>query len=170
MTQRTCFLLLVAALTLFSNCRKPDDSGLHTRVEIFGLQNFEWTGPGICDVHPSSVVLESAPLAANGDIVSYNVSNYLFEFKEPAAQKIRNLSPRTPFALTLDGEILFIGVVMQNIMSSTCFESITMENLSFGPHHAKLELGYPGGINPSLEDKRIDAGLLAALRSQGKLR
>jgi hypothetical protein len=170
MTLRTCFLLLVATLTLFSNCRKPDDSSLHARVEIFGLQNFEWAGPGICAVHPSSVILESTPLAANDDIVSYNVSNHLFEFKEPAAQNIRNLSPRTPFALTLDGEILFIGVVMQNIMSSTCFESITMENLTYGPRHAKLELGYPGGINPSLEDKRIDAALLAALRSQGKLR
>ncbi|HRD83168.1 MAG TPA: hypothetical protein PLL53_20585 [Saprospiraceae bacterium] len=169
MKLRTCILLLMAASALFLHCCK-DDSSTHTRVEIFGLQSFEWEGPGICAVRPGSVVLESLPLVTNDDIVSYNDSQALFEFREPSAQNIRNLSPRTPFALTLDGEVLFIGVVMQNIMSSTCFESITMENLTYGPRRAKLELGYPSGINPSLEDKRKDAALLAALRSQGKLR
>lgn len=169
MKLRTCILLLMAAPVLFSHCRK-DDSGAHARVEIFGLQSFEWEGPGICAVRPGTAVLKSSPLVTNDDIVSYDESQFLFEFREPSAQNIRNLSPRTPFALTLDGEILFTGVVMQNIMSSTCFESITMENLSYGPRRAKLELGYPAGINPSLEDKRKDRALLAALRSQGKLR
>lgn len=169
MTPRTCFLLLIAACALFSHCRK-DDSGPHASVEIFGLQSFEWEGPGICAVQPGTVVLGNTPLVTNDDIVFYDESQSLFEFREPSAQNIRNLSPRTPFALTLDGEILFTGVVMQNIMSSTCFESITLENLSYGPRRAKLELGYPAGINPSLEDKRKDQALLAALRSQGKLR
>lgn len=170
MILRTCFLLLPIAALLLSHCDTSDAPGPHTRVEIFGLQSFEWEGPGICAVRPGSVVLEPSPLVTNDDIVSYDESQSLFEFREPSAQNIRNLSPRTPFALTLDGEILFIGVVMQNIMSSTCFESITMENLTYGPRRAKLELGYPAGINPSLEDKRKDPALLATLRSQGKLR
>lgn len=166
-------LSLIAILLLSSACDKETlkTPAIDGRVEIFGLKTFAWRGDGTCAVEPNSVVLNSTPLVANDGIVSYNRSSYIFEFRGASAQHIKDLAPRTPFAVTVNGDIIFIGVCMQSIMSSACFESITMENLIHGPNKAKLELGYPGTLAGSpVEDKRNDATLLGALQSQGKLR
>jgi hypothetical protein len=85
---------------------------------------------------------------------------------------LEDLAPRQPFAVVVGGEVLFYGVCMQSIMSSSCLESITLENLIYGPTKAKLQRGYPG-IDPStssLKDWRTDQKLLDALENQGKLK
>ncbi len=157
-------------MACFSACQKSADDPANGRVEIFALASFEWVADGICALKPGTAVLETVPLVINGDIVSYDLSNFILEFKEPSAQRIRELTPRSPFAVTLNGDVVFFGVVMQAIMSSTCMESITMENLIYGPNKVKLELGYPAGAASGIADKRRDKDLLAALRKQGRLR
>lgn len=167
------FFSLIAMLLLSSACDKQelDTPAIDGRVEIFGLETFAWLDNGVCAVDPGSAVLTSTPLVTNEGIVSYDLSSYILEFQGESARNIKDLAPRAPFAVTVNGEIIFIGVCMQSIMSSVCFESVTLENLIYGPNKAKLELGYPGTLAGSpVEDKRTDAALLGALQSQGKLR
>lgn len=165
---RFLFLSFVVPFLLFS-CQKTDLTD--GEVEIYGLETFAWRGPGICAVDPNSAVLKSTPLATNDGIVSYDLSSYILEFQGVSAQNIRNLSPRSPFAVTVNREIIFIGVCMQMIMSSSCSESITLENLVHGPNRAQLNLGYPGPLaGVPIDDQRKNKTLLRALEKQGKLR
>jgi hypothetical protein len=167
------FISLIAVLLLSSACDKQelDIPAIDGQIEIYGLETFAWRSDGTCAVDPSSIVLKSTPLASNDGIVSYSLSSCMLTFQGQSAQNIKDLAPRAPFAVTVNGEIIFIGVCMQAIMSSSCFESITLENLTQGPNNAKLDLGYPGTLAGSpIEDKRKDATLLGALQSQGKLR
>ena len=161
-----CFLALLPA------CKKSEsDAGAGgDRLEIFSLKKFQWESDNRCAVAPASAELEKEPLVGNDDIVSYSQSGFAFELKEPAMQKVKNLSPRAPFAVTVDGEIVYIGVHMPNFMSSVCFESITMQ--SWIPDKIELRLGYPGVLEgaPGIDDRRNDAKILATLKKQGKLK
>jgi hypothetical protein len=160
-----------ACLFLFSNCKKSalDTTAQRDRIEIFSLKKFQWKADNTCVIDLASVELESSPLISNDDIVSYNSTAFTLELKGNAVQNMKNLTPRTPFAVTVDGKIIYIGVHMPLIMSSVCFESITLHSLS--PNLVKLQLGYPGVLNGvTIDDRRNDSRILGTLKKQGKLK
>jgi hypothetical protein len=85
--------------------------------------------------------------------------------------KVKELNPRTPFAITVDHKVIFIGIFMPSFMSSTCEHSITMDLHNISEKEVYLRLGYPGlmqGVN--IEDQRNNDLIINALKNQGKLR
>lgn len=171
MTFFRSFVAFVFFLFLFSACKKSDfdANSAGDRLEIFALKKFQWQSNNVCAVNPASVELEKEPLIGNNDIVSYNRSDFMFEIKETAAQNVKNFGPRAPFAVAVDGEIIYIGVHMPSFLSSVCFESITMQH--WFPNNVEVRLGYPGSLEgKGIDDRRNDARILATLKKQGKLK
>jgi hypothetical protein len=172
MTSFHFFIAFACFLFLSSACKKSefDANSAGERLEIFALKTFQWQKNNVCAVDPASAKLEKEPLVGNDDIISYNRTDFMFELKGAAAQKVKNFSPRAPFAVAVDGEIVYIGVNMPNFLSSVCFESITLQY--WGPDKVALRLGYPGVLEGAkeIEDRRNDASILATLKKQGKLR
>jgi hypothetical protein len=171
MTPFRLFIAFFCFLFFFSACKKTesDANSAGARLEIFGLKTFQWQKNNVCAVDPASVELEKEPLVGNDDIISYNRSDFMFELKAPASQKVKNFGARAPFAVTVDGEIIYIGVHMPPILSSVCFESITLQH--WIPNKVELRLGYPGALESKLiDDRRNDASILATLKKQGKLK
>jgi hypothetical protein len=159
---------LIITLSLAA-CKKDKTTAIK-QVEIYLLESYQLV-PGKCQVDVSSSSLKNSALVTNDDILWYSGKKYEYDLTSNVIQKINALSGRTPFALTLDKEIIFIGVYMPPIMSSTCDQSITMYVNTIS-NKAILNLGYPYGLQPrsSVIDQRNDPRLVNALFHQGKLR
>ncbi|MBL0356137.1 MAG: hypothetical protein IPP72_04285 [Chitinophagaceae bacterium] len=60
-----------------------------------------------CQVNPSGAVLKAVPFVQNEDILSYSESAYTYTLSSAAMQRIKALVGRQPFAITVDGEVVF---------------------------------------------------------------
>ena len=160
--------ILVIALSLAA-CKKDKATDIK-QIEIYLLESYQLVH-GKCQVDVLSASLKNSALVANDDILWYSGRDYEYGLTANAIQKINALSGRTPFALTLDKEIIFIGVYMPPIMSSTCDQSITMYVNTISDR-AILSLGYPYGLQSgsSTSDERNNPRLVNALFRQGKLK
>lgn len=138
-----------------------------SEVELYLLQSFQQVS-GKCQVNPSSAVLQSVPLVSSNDILKYHQSEHVYTLSNNAIQKIKALSGRTPFALTVDRQVIFTGYYMPLFMSSTCEHSITIND---GLNNTlNVQLGYPSFFGASVEDRRNHPKILESLLKQGKLR
>ena len=164
LTILVCFTCLIA-------CKK-DKAGAEKNVEFYLLESYQLV-TGKCQVDPSTTRLQNSALVSNDDILWYDESDHEYRLTTSAVQKINGLQGRTPFAVTVDKQIIYLGIYMPPIMSSTCEHSITMY-ASTQANTAYMMLGYPGWIRTpgtsTINDQRNDASLLAALKAQGKLR
>jgi hypothetical protein len=166
---RRFIVTLIIALSLAA-CKKDKPTDIK-QVEIYLLESYQLV-PGKCQVDVSSASLKNSALVTNEDILWYSKRDYEYGLTSNAIQKINALSGRTPFALTLDKEIIFIGVYMPPIMSSTCDQSITMYVNTIS-NKAILSLGYPYGLqsgSSSISDQRNNPRLVNALFRQRKLK
>lgn len=165
---RRFVLIFIIAISLAA-CKKDKATAIK-QVEIYLLESYQLV-PGKCQVDVSSARLKNSALVANDDILSYSGRDHEYGLTANAVQKINALSGRTPFALTLDKEIIFIGIYMPPIMSSTCDQSITLYVNTIS-NKAILTLGYPYGLQSgsSIIDQRNNPRLLDALFRQGKLK
>lgn len=159
---------LLFLLSLFAACNKG--SAEYTKeIEFYVLESYQFV-TGKCQVNPSTAIIQNAPLISNNEILQYNKSRFEYRLSKAAIQKINALSPRSAFAVTVDKEIVFLGIYMPPTMSSTCEHSITMFALN---NIAYMHLGYPGWIQTpttaGIDDQRNNPSLLAALKAQGKL-
>lgn len=166
---RSLFLILFLSLAFFS-CKK-NKSGSPAKVEIYLLKSYEQVS-GQCKINPQTAVLNDAPLVSDKDIVQYSKSDYEYVLTDLGIQKIKAVTPRTPFAFTVDRQVIFYGMTMLYTMSSTCDNSITMLPDMGGANKVQLKLGYPGiySTDPTIDDQRNNAKLIAALAYQGKLK
>ena len=160
--KRLFFIPLVFFLALA--CKK--DKAVKP-VEIYLLKSFQLVA-GKCQVDGASVVLEDSPLVLNAEIRLYNQAEYFYYLDDIAIQKLKSLTPRTPLAVTVDKKVIFYGIYMPSIMSSTCGESITMDLM---PTEKKIffRLGYPWGM-ATIDDQRNNPVILSSFRNQRKLR
>ena len=164
-------LLLFCLLTgLFVACKKERD----TKVEIYLLDSFTRsvdasTNPAI--IRYSNTSLAALPLVADGDIVGYSPSKTTFYLQKNIAPIIKNFGPDKAFAVTVDGQPVYIGEFRPAYLSSIVFgiASITPELVD----GKELPINYIRLDNaPSLQhlDKRNDNKLLDAFRRSGRLR
>src|SRR5215203_3963132 len=109
----------------FLSCEKYKPKA-QKEVEFILLKSFQFV-PGKCQVDAATVTLETLPLVTNNDILWYSKKNYEFGLAASSIQKINSLGGRSAFAVTVDKKIIFFGVYMPLIMSSTCDHSITMD-------------------------------------------
>jgi hypothetical protein len=161
-------LLIVGLMIFCLSCKKENQGG--ETVEIYQLKTFQ-TVSGKCQVDPSVSVLQDTPTIKNRDILMYDQGSYEYTLTDTAIQKIRNIYNGTPFAVTVDKQLIYYGIFKPAISSSSCDESITMDIAWSANNKIYMRLGYPGttqGI--SIDDQRNNAKLLATLKKQGKLR
>ena len=163
------FLLIFLFVSVSLGCSK-DSTSLGEPVEIYLLKDFQLL-TNKCQVDPSASSLQFTPTVANGEILEYSSSDYQFKLKATALERIKTLSDRTPFAVTVNKEVIYFGFFKPSFSSSSCDHSITMD-LSWGQaNRILMRLGYPGvPTGVTIEDERNNPRLLAALQNQGKLR
>lgn len=136
-------------------------------VEIYLLDS-RALAVGACKVNESSARLSSPPAIRSEDIESYSASEYQFTLTASGYAAVKDLGDMIPFAVAVDGDVIYYGIIKSSFSSSSCDASITMN--TFNPGIIQINLGYPGTVaGVVIEDKRNDARLLATLRALGKL-
>ena len=162
------FAFIIFFFVLMAACNKGSADN-KKEIEFYLLESYQLVA-GKCQVNPSTAILQNVPFVSNNEIRQYNKDQFEYRLSESAIQKINALSPRAPFAVTVNKEIVFLGIYMPPTMSSTCEHSITMFALN---NTAYIHLGYPGWIQTptttAIDDQRNNPSLLAALKAQGKL-
>jgi hypothetical protein len=160
------FILILAAS--FVSCKKENLNAGET-VEIYLLKSYQ-TVAAKCQIDPSLSVLQDTATIKNQDILAYSKTEYKFKLTDPAIQKIKALNDRTPFAVTVDKQVIYYGFFKPSISSSSCDQSITMDVAWTSGNEIYLRLGYPGQLQGvTIEDKRNDPKLIATLKKQDKL-
>jgi len=160
-------LIILTLASILVSCKKDTTSG--NAVELYVLQNHTRV-QGKCQIDPASVTLQGLPTIGNDDFIKYSRLNYEFTLNDNAYQKVKAFNDWTPFAVTVDGTVIYYGYFKPPISSSSCDNSITMDIPFSSEKKIGLHLGYPGGTGTGIDDQRNNELLLAALRKQGKLR
>ena len=161
-------LLILTITTICFSCKK-DHIGAGEAVEIYLLETYQLIA-GKCQVNPSAYSLQDAALIKNQDILKYTQSSYEFTLTDIALQKVKGLRDKTPFAVTVDRQVIYYGFFKPGISSSSCDHSITMDIAWPSGNKIHLRLGYPGILEGvTIDDRRNDPGLLATLDKQDKL-
>jgi hypothetical protein len=162
-------LLIMLTVAVFNLSCSSDQVSTGEKVEIYLLKSFQ-TVAGKCQIDPDLSVLQDTALVADQEILAYATSTYKFRLAPTAIQRIKDLFDRTPFALTIDKQVVYYGFFKPSISSSSCDHSITMDFAWPSSNEIFLKLGYPAQLpGVAIEDKRNDARLLALLKKQGKL-
>ena len=162
-------LLLLSAVWMVTSCNK-EQKNARGDVAIYLLKNVQLVA-NKCQVDAAHAAIETLPLVANGDILEYNQSNYEFKLAPSAIQKVKGLADRTPFAMTVNKEVIYYGFFKPSISSSSCEHSITMDISWSAVDKIMIRLGYPGPVaGVPIDDKRNDPRLLNSLEQQQKLR
>ncbi|MGB4772645.1 MAG: hypothetical protein WBP58_14355 [Chitinophagaceae bacterium] len=160
------FLSLIILIIVLHSCEKNWAAGRD--VEIYLLEDGRLMQDA-CKLDASSAKLASRPVLRSKDIVSYSSSTYIFTLSEEAFASMEALTDKTLFAVTVDGEVIYFGIVKPFFSSSSCDKSITMNNTR-ADNTIEMRLGYPGQIaGVVIEDKRNDPRLIATFQSLGKL-
>lgn len=161
--------LFIVFLFIITSCNK-DKVKAGNDVELYLLSSFQLV-PGKCQVDSASTILQNLPLVGNQDILQYNRGTFEYTLSNAAMEKLKQLIGRTPFAITVDKKVIFFGFYMPSYMSSTCFNSITM-NFSFSQSNSMfMNLGYPGELSGTfIDDQRNNPKLIVTFANQGKLK
>jgi hypothetical protein len=165
---RSLLLLSLVIFVCFS-CNK-EKTGNGEPVEIYLLKTSQPI-TGKCQTDPATAVLEDNPLVRNQDILEYYQNTFEFKLSATAFQKVNSLSDRTPFAVTVNKQVIYYGFCKPGFSSSSCDHSITMGMSWTSDNKIMLRLGYPGLLSGvSIDDQRNNPQLLVSLQKQGKLR
>ena len=138
---RITIFLFVICLCLLS-CKK-DDGTAGNKVELYLLESYE-TVAGKCEINASRSVLQSTAIVKNDDVIAYSRTNYQFKLSSAAIQKIKAFNDRTPFAVSVDKQVIYFGILKPFTSSSSCDNSITMDIDVMTNDKISLRLGYPG--------------------------
>ncbi len=165
---RLITLYIISIISIIS-CNKGNTNAGQV-VEIYLFQTFQ-TVPGKCRVDSSVSVLQQTALIKNQDIVSYSHLSYQFTLTDVGMAKINALKDFTAFAVTVDKEVMYYGILKQFTSSSSCDHSIVMTVDFTSNNKINMGLGYPGMMQGvPIDDQRNHTKLLATLASQGKLK
>lgn len=161
--------LLLLTLTIIAICLscKKDKVQAGENVEIFLLKTAQLV-TGKCQIDSSASVIQDTPFVKNQDILEYSKANYQFALTDISIQKIRKLAEGTPFAVVVDKQVIYYGILKTGISSSSCPHSITMDNIGIN-NKITMNLGY-AGADINIDDQRNNPKLLATLKNQGKLK
>lgn len=160
-------ILTILLLTaIFISCKK-DKVEPGVSVEIYLLKS-PLAIPSKCQVDASSAILQESPIVRNQDILAYSKTDHQFTISDDSLKKLRELPDNTPFAILVDKQVVYYGIVKPFYSSSSCTSSITMNNFE-GPNKISMNLGY-AGADTNIDDQRNNPKLLATLKNQGKLR
>ncbi len=161
------FTFIMSAICI--SCKK-DHVNTGEPVEIYLLASYQ-TLTAKCQVDPSASTLEDEAVIRNQDILEYSKTEYTFKLTDQAIQKVKTFADRTPFAVTVDKQVIYYGFFKPSFSSSSCDHSITMDIDWASGDKIVLRLGYPGQLQGvTIEDQRNNPKLITTLANQGKLR
>ena len=163
------FLLISILVAISFGCNR-DNASAGEPVEIYLLKDFQLIA-NKCQVDPSASSVQFIPTVANNDILEYSSNDYQFNLTASALERIKALKDRTPFAVTVNKEVVYYGFFKPGFSSSSCDHSITMDVVWGQPGRIFMRLGYPGMLpGVTIDDQRNNPRLLSALHKQRKLR
>jgi hypothetical protein len=167
-------LLFILTITVICLSCKKDNIKAGETVEIYLLKTIQ-TVSGKCQINSSTSVLQETAIIKNQDILEYSQIDYQFKLTDTAMQKVKTFKDFTPFAVTVDKQVIYYGFFKPSFSSSSCDNSITMD-IAWAPqgmvtNKISLKLGYPGALQGvTIDDQRNNTKLLATLKKQGKLK
>ncbi|HMQ06906.1 MAG TPA: hypothetical protein PKC30_06360 [Saprospiraceae bacterium] len=121
---------------------------------------------GLCKIDEENYMTGEI-IIQDSDILSYHPEEYYFTLSVSGIEKIKTKPDNAPFGLFVDDRLIYTGFIKPGFSSSSCLESITMDNTGFN-QRITMSLGYPGH-NPNVQDRRNNPYLIIALQEQGKL-
>ena len=161
------FLLLILTIVAICLSCKKDNVQPGENLEIYLFKTYQLV-TGKCQVNGTSSILEDTAFVKNSDILSYSKASYQFTLTEKMIQKISLLNEGTPFAIVVDKQVIYYGIIKTLNSSSSCTSSITMNHIVSG-NKITMNLGY-AGADVNIDDQRNNPKLIATLKNQGKLR
>lgn len=163
------FFLLLVASTLLSTACKKDKVAAGELAEVYLLKSYQLVSMK-CQVDASTAILELTPIITNDDILEYSQGKYELKISSTSYEKLRLLSDKTPFAITVDKKVLYYGMLKPSYSSSSCDQSITMDYV-LPENKVGLHLGYPGDTGAGvIDDQRNHPLWISTLNKQRKLK
>lgn len=165
--KRIFFLLL--PVVLLAACKKEHGS----RVDIYMLKTFT---TGVDQSHSpyintiTNAVLESSPLVADADIVSYSKDSYTFTLRRDMKSIIQNYGPDKAFAVTVDNEVVYYGAFHPAYLSSLRFGLATIDPILYNNNQLRIDFINSTGMMVHPLDKRNDDRIINTMKATGRLR
>ena len=105
------------------------------------------------------------------EIIGYDSSMHMFSLTDEAGERIRSqhypVTP-TPFAVAVDGELIYIAHFVPGYSSIAFYEGIRVDPFSYNNKYV-MELGYPTSDLYSGTDPRNDDRIISRLEKDDKL-
>ena len=171
MTRSIFISLLIFFLTACEKYQYVRQQG--NGIEFYFIRDFQKEGTGSKIIN-STVKLSDKVIIYYDEIKSYNSDAYTFTVSEDCANKLYDFKCNnihgTPFAVTVDKEIIYTGYFWCGFSSSSV-DWVTIDPLNYsGKNQLRVSLGYPGLFQGDyIPDNRNDNRILNKLRADGKL-
>jgi hypothetical protein len=162
-------ILLIAGCEKYQSPRQPGNG-----LEFYLIKDFQRVGTSAKIIN-GSVILSDSVIIYYDEIVSYNSDAYTFTLNESSANRLNDFKNNhihgTPFAVTIDKEIIYTGYFWCGF-SSSMVDWVTIDPLNYsGKNQLRVSLGYPGLIlGDYIPDDRNDIRILNILRRDSKLK
>ena len=156
------------------SCTDPVDTP-DQDLAFFLVRDYELLeNEGYNRIDESTVEVILAPLIEYEDIISYDPDEYIYELSDEAVMTIKDLDPEvytTPFAVMIDGELIYTGYFWPSLLSSSC-DWLVLDPLMADYYHGiKIQLGYPGLVDGEvIPDNRNDSRIIELLKRDKKLK
>lgn len=167
------FLLTIIVLNVGCSQKDCDCSPFDKKVEFYLLQSPK-TMPGF-NPTLTNPVIQNKPFIVFSEIEQYDSSTLEFTLKRAAIDRIETIDRPTPFAVTLNKQIIYTGYFWQPYLSSTCNGiQVDSKRILSGKNSNIIKMKLCNGSNQDLDtlelDKCNDERLLQTLAKTGKLK
>ncbi len=167
-------IILILIISIFASCEKYQSVRQPgTGLEFYLIKDFQRVGTSAKIIN-STVTLSDSVIIYYDEIISYDSDTYTFTVTESCANKLNDFKNNhihgTPFAVTVDKEIIYTGYFWCGF-SSSMVDWVTIDPLNYsGKNRLRVSLGYPGLIQGDyIPDNRNDYRILDILKKDGKL-
>lgn len=166
--------LIIGLLLLFFSCDKEDNlQPFGKSIDFYVLSEYQ-TIENSFKIIDSTAKLSDYNIIGYSDIISYSSKTYTFTVNNSISDRLNDFENNsihgTPFALTVDNEIIYTGYFWAGYSSMSC-DWITIDPLDYsGNHELTVQLGYPGLMQGDyIPDNRNDSRIINTLKHDNKL-
>ncbi len=168
------YFFIIGILLAFTGCNKEKNlQPAGNSVDIYALSDYETIEESV-KIIDSTAEISSYKIIDYDDIISYSSKTYTFTVSDSISERLSDFEHQsihgTPFALTVDDEIIYTGYFWAGFSSMGC-NWIIIDPLDYtGENKLRVELGYPGLIEGDIiPDKRNDSRIINTLKKDNKL-
>jgi hypothetical protein len=142
-------------------------------VDFYGLSKYQTLDHSM-KIIENTVQLSDSIIVPYSEIILYHRKSHTFIISDYLSDILSDWEnhplARKPFAVVVDGEIIYTGYFWYSFMSSVC-DWVIIDPIDYsGENRLSVRLGYPGLIDgDTIPDRRNDPRLLNILRNDGKL-